>query len=139
MWGVKLELEVARQMYELAVRREENRLTAKDKEILGMIEIPNSQTLKIIYRVSLERSDALNTLNDFIAGRNLPWVESAMHFLEMYYDQKENGMTHEIEIAMCEWARSKNVPIQAVRLITRHNWEWSVENLNPKKARINYG
>ncbi len=48
-------------------------------------------------------------------------------------------MTHEIEIAMCEWARSKNVPIQAVRLITRHNWEWSVENLNPKKARINYG
>ena len=104
-----------------------------------MIEIPNSQTLKIIYRVSLERSDALNTLNDFIAGRNLPWIESAMHFLEMYYDQKENGMTHEIEIAMCEWARSKNVPIQAVRLITRHNWEWSVENLNPKKARINYG
>ena len=72
MWGVKLELKVARQMYELAVRREENRLTAKDKEILGMIEIPNSQTLKIIYRVSLERSDALNTLNDFIAGRNLP-------------------------------------------------------------------
>ena len=68
MWGVKLELEVARQMYELAVRREEKRLTAKDKEILGMIEIPNSQTLKIIYRVSLERSDAINTLNDFIAG-----------------------------------------------------------------------
>ena len=97
MWGVKLELEVARQMYELAVRREENRLTAKDKEILGMIEIPNSQTLKIIYRISLERSDALNTLNDFIAGRKLPRIESAMHFLEMYYDQKENGMTHEIE------------------------------------------
>jgi len=51
MRGVKLELKVARQMYELAIRREENRLTAKDKEILGMIEIPNSQTLKIIYRV----------------------------------------------------------------------------------------
>ena len=62
-----------------------------------------------------------------------------MHFLEMYYDQKENGMTHEIEIAMYEWARNKNVPIQAVRLITHHNWEWSAENLNPKKARINYG
>lgn len=35
MWGVKLELKVARQMYELAVRREENRLTAKDKLSLG--------------------------------------------------------------------------------------------------------
>lgn len=126
-------------MYELAVRREENRLTAKDKEILGMIDIPSSQTLKIIYRVSLERNDAINTLNDFVAGRSLPWIESAMHFLKMYYDQKENGMTHEIEIAMCEWARNKNVPIQVVRLITHHNWEWSIANLKAKKARVNYG
>ena len=127
-------------MYELAVRREENRLTAKDKEILTMINVPSSQKLIKLYRIALERNDALDSLNDYVNTRYFRWYASALHFLEMYYKQKELGMTNEADTALCNWALNKKVPIQVIRLITHHNGKWSsANNLKHKKQGVNYG
>lgn len=135
-----MELEVARQMYELAVRREENRLTAKDKEILALIDIPSSRILVNLYRIALDRNDAINSLNDYVDGRYFRWYDSALHFLEMYYKQKEIGMTNDTDVALCNWALNKRVPIKIIRMITHHSGTWSHKNsLNHKKMETNYG
>lgn len=127
-------------MYELAVRRDENRLTAKDKEILAMIDVPSSLVLVDLYRVALDRKNAIDLLNDYTDGRNFHWYNSAFHFLEMYYKQKEIGMTNEADIALCKWALSKKVPIKIIRMITHHSGTWScANNLKHERLEKSYG
>lgn len=119
-----MKLEVIRQMYELAVRREEGRLTKKDKEILKMIEIPSSREVALKFQISLEKRDALNSLNDYVKGRRLSWLGSALRFVDLYYMQKEIGLNDQVEAIFYQWARKKHVPLKVISIITHHTCTW---------------
>ena len=134
-----MELEVARQMYELAMRREEGTLTSRDREILSKIDIPSLENSTLIYQAALQRKETESDVQSYIVARNCRWAKAANEFMENYYTQKGMGMTTETDLALCERATKKLIPIDVIRLITHHSANWMSANGITSQRRTKHG
>lgn len=131
-----MELEVVRQMYELALRRDENSLSKKDRAILKMINIPDTSTVKRLFQVTLKKEEARNSLQSYLDYKDYRWKKAALLFLDAYYDQMEKGMTQETESIICNWAIDQGIPIKIIRLIVRHGGAWSTKKKLTRNRRV---
>lgn len=126
-----MELIVARQLFELTERREKEgiySLTNRERGILDDLKNPSYEEAKSIFQAVSHKKEVENKLQSYITAHDCRWANDANEFMENYYTQKGMGMTDETELALCERAVNKLIPIDVIRLITRHSANWMSAN-----------